>query len=98
MRESRPTSVSRGFALALFAIVLAFLNAACDSGIADRIRADLWLIDSSDGSIYRIVEDEQGRREEYLLCTDKGAEKFLAMTKDDFQNWLEQFRKRCSCN
>jgi len=73
------------------------INACAGRDIRKEIEADIWNIDYKDGSIYRIVEENGKKREEFIYCTDKSARLFKAIHKDDLKKWLDEFYKNCSC-
>lgn len=100
MQESQQQTRYLTYALGLWWIVLILVASTVLFGCraeAPNIQADLWLVDPEDASIYRQVEDANGPREEFVYCKDPSAEKFIAMTKDDFKKWTDYYFKNCTC-
>ena len=60
--------------LLLFLVLFSWTLIAADcSKLQKKLEADVWLVDKSDGTIYRNLKD--GNRE-FIYCTDNSAELF----------------------
>lgn len=68
-----------------------FMGANCSS-LQKKLEADIWLVDPNDGSIYRNVGEDDV---EYIYCTDRSAELFSCMHKDDVTKWTDVLNAKC---
>ena len=59
----------------------------------ERIESEIWSIDSRDGSIYRVLDNGI---EQFVLCTDKSAESFKAIQKNDLDELIIKAARRCN--
>lgn len=80
----------------IIAVLLALtLLSSCKS--QKKIEADIWNLEPRDGSIYRVVEKDGKKQEEFILCTDESARTFKAMTNNDLKKWSDYYIKNCEC-
>lgn len=87
------TTVFLTLRLALCGIVLS----SCSPADVAKIQADVWNVDPRDGSIYRRVQSEGREYEEFILCTDRSAEKFKCIYDEDLKRHFEYFKTKCTC-
>lgn len=73
------------------------INACAGRDIRKEIEADVWNIDPKDQSIYRVVEQNGKKYEEFVYCKDKSAKLFKAIHNNDLKKWMDEFFKNCTC-
>lgn len=93
MREHEKEFLIECLGPAIVAILLGFFIlflAGCEEG--EKIRAEIYSVDPSDGSIYRRLDNGT---EEFLFCTDKSARDFKCMHRNDLEAVIIQATRRC---
>lgn len=74
--------------------------AGCKSGeVRKNIEAELWLIDPSDSTLYRVVKKDGVEQEEFYSIpkNPKLMKRFACMIDTDRKKWLDVIEKSCTC-
>jgi hypothetical protein len=77
----------------LLSVIIVMFATGCQQ--VPKIEADLWAFDSSDGTVYRTLDNGN---EQFFRCTQKVAEDYIAIHKKDAEKWFIYFRKNCVCS
>lgn len=71
----------------------------CRTSVTKQIEADLWLIDHTDSTLYRVVKKPDGTEVEqfYQIPGNSNMKRFACMIDTDRKRWLELIERQCSC-
>jgi hypothetical protein len=59
----------------------------------EKIEADSWLIDSTDATLYRVLD--YGTEEFMNIYLNPEAELFMCWHKDDVKKWADKLTEKC---
>jgi len=74
-------------------IIIFFISFFGCKDVQKKIDADSWLVDSTDATLYRVLDNGQ---EEYIhIHLNPEAEQFMCWHKDDVKKWANELTAKC---